>query len=168
MYFSFGGTVYAYSKTLLTVVGVSIVVGGYTFGSWLLYNNILFAYGQNTLTSYDCANYQFNFGLAAGPSILYDSLMSVTLVTLFIRKLTLLVRTSIVENNQRASQMSDLMAIIVKFTVLLCVASITTWILSLALGVILPSAAVCIDGYINALCALYCFTFYQKLVEWLD
>ena len=60
------------------------------------------------------------------------------------------------------ARMIDLLKLITKLSVLVIASVVTTWLALLSFGYILPSPGAAIEGWLNALCALYCFDFHHK------
>ena len=65
---------------------------------------------------------------------------------------------------EKASVHQDtmLIGVISKFTVLVSVHTLSSFVNMLVFSYYLPSAGVCVDGIINSICVLYCFHFYSK------
>lgn len=80
------------------------------------------------------------------------------------RKNSSAVRLDGINNEQQ--RMLQVIKVVTKFTVLACIASISTILIGLVLGSLnMASAAVCTDGIVNAYCALYCFKTFGKQYE---
>ena len=60
------------------------------------------------------------------------------------------------------TEMTSLLKLITKLSVLVVSSVVTTWLVLLVFGYILPFPGVAIEGWLNALCALYCFDFHSK------
>ena len=71
-------------------------------------------------------------------------------------------RTKITMKKAKLHSDIAMIKIISKFTVLVSVHTVSCIVCMVLLSHLLPTAAVCVDGVINSMCALYCFHFYYK------
>lgn len=119
----------------------------------------------------DCSqNANFNFVRAILPAVIVDTLTSIILLYLFIKKLSQLIRvqTSSMDsfiggNDSGAMQrIINLILIMTKLCVLVCVYVIGSWLLLLLFLPILPGAAVMVDISIGVFCVIFCYEFHQE------
>ena len=185
LHISFIGSIYAYSNYLLIIIAIIDIVGIFACGIWYLYNVAISAY--ESLSDTDCVT-KFNFAVYSIPGAVFDSVINIVILSMFVQRLFVLVReTNTMQqmdlrfkqdksistvSSQSASaspkaignddKATKLIALVTKLTVLLLVSVVTTILLLVSVGPWLAGGSSFIDAYINVTCALYCFKFYQK------
>ena len=119
----------------------------------------------------DCSeNKDFNFVRPLLPAVIIDTTTSIILLYLFINKLSQLIRvqTSSIDSfninmdTPTMQRIINLILIMTKLSVLVCVYIIGYWIILFLFLPILPGAAVMIDISIGIPCVLFCYEFHQN------
>ena len=94
VYTSFENSAHAYSTSLLLAIGIFGFIGMIFVSIWCLYT--VYSYAYTPRNTYICAS-DFNWAISGGPVVLWDVVSNIIVVSLFIKKLLVLIR--ITENN---------------------------------------------------------------------